>query len=78
MNNNPIMKMLANFMNNGGTPEQAMQQLMQKNPQMQQVVNQIRTMSNGKNMRDFTMQYLKQNGANLQEVEEMARIMGLK
>lgn len=78
MNNNPLMKMLTNFMNNGGTPEQAMQQLMQKNPQMQQVVNQIRTMSNGKNMRDFTMQYLKQNGANLQEVKEMARIMGLE
>lgn len=75
--NNP-KQTLINYLNNGGNAEQLVQQLVQRQPQLQQTITQFRNMSQGQNMRDFTMQYLKQNGANLQEVEEMARMMGLK
>ena len=59
-------------------PEQVMQQMMANNPQTQQALMQIKNMSQGMNMKDFTTQYLKQMGYDPRQIEEMAKIVGAK
>lgn len=62
----------------GMAPQQIVQQMIQIDPSLTQTLVQIRNMSNGQNMRDFTMQYLKQTGTDMQQVEQMANLIGAK
>lgn len=71
-------QMLQQMLQNGMTPQGIVQQMVQQNPSLNQTLTQIRNMSNGQNMRDFTMQYLKQNGVDMQQVEQMANMLGAK
>lgn len=57
---NPI-QMLMQFMNGGGTPEQVMQMIMQRNPNIQQTMIQFKNMSNGKSPREMVMQLAKRS-----------------
>ena len=77
MNNNPLMNIL-NFMNGGGTPQQVMQMLVGKNPQANQMFQQIENMTKGKDKREFTLQLAKQKGMDVKQVEELARKLGAK
>lgn len=77
MTNNP-QQMLQQMLANGMSPEQIVQQMVQANPSLNQTLNQIQNMSRGQNMRDFTMQYLKQNGVDMRQVEQMAQMIGVK
>lgn len=74
---NPI-QMLMQFMNGGGTPEQVMQMIMQRNPNIQQTMTQFKNMSNGKSPREMVMQLAKQQGIDTKQVEELARRLGAK
>ena len=74
---NPI-QMLMQFMNGGGTPEQVMQMIMQRNPNIQQTMTQFKNMSNGKSPREMVMQLAKQQGIDTKQVEEWARRLGAK
>lgn len=71
-------QMLQQMLQNGMTPQGIVQQMVQQNPSLNQTLVQIRNMSNGQNMKDFTMQYLKQNGVDMQQVEQMANMLGAK
>lgn len=71
-------QMLQQMLQNGMTPQGIVQQMVQQNPSLNQTLTQIRNMSNGQNMKDFTMQYLKQNGVDMQQVEQMANMLGAK
>lgn len=71
-------QMLQQMMNNGMTPQQIVQQMVQSDPSLNQTLIQIRNMSNGQNMKDFTMQYLKQNGVDMKQVEQIAQMIGAK
>lgn len=57
---NPI-QMLMQFMNGGGTPQQVMQMLIQRNPNIQQTMTQFKNMSNGKSPREMVMQLAKRS-----------------
>lgn len=74
---NPI-QMLMQFMNGGGTPQQVMQMLIQRNPNIQQTMTQFKNMSNGKSPREMVMQLAKQKGIDINQIEELARKLGAK
>lgn len=75
--NNPI-NMIMQMVNNGGNPQQIMQQIMQRNPQASQMLTQMKNMAGGKSPKDFAMQLAKQNGVDPNQLMEVARKMGLK
>ncbi|MBR4004213.1 MAG: hypothetical protein IKI95_09265 [Clostridia bacterium] len=74
---NPL-QMMMEFMNSGGNPQQAMQMLMERNPNTSKVMTQIQNMAKGQNPRDFAMQLARQKGIDPKQVEDLARRMGLK
>lgn len=76
-NNNPI-NMIMQMLNNGGNPQQIMQQIMQKNPQAGQMLTQMKNMAGGKSPKEFAMQLAKQNGVDPNQLMEVAKRMGLK
>lgn len=71
MNNN-IINFILQTMTSGINP----QQLIQQNPQMQILMNQMQ--QSGMNMRDFTMQYAKQNNINLEPIIQQLNQRGIK
>lgn len=75
MNNN-----LANFIistiTNGQNPQQIIQQMVQKNPQAQILMNQMQ--QSGMSMKDFTLQFAKQNNINLQPILQQLNNSGIK
>lgn len=74
---NPL-QMMMDFMNSGGTPQQAMQMLVEKNPNTNNIIAQLQNMAKGQKPRDFAMQLAKQKGIDPQLVENLAHKMGLK
>lgn len=46
----------------GKNPQMIMNTMLQSNPQMQQSLNQLKNMANGRNPKDFILQMAKQNG----------------
>ena len=75
MNNN-----LANFIistiTNGQNPQQIIQQMVQQNPQAQILMNQMQ--QSGMSMKDFTLQFAKQNNINLQPILQQLNSSGIK
>jgi hypothetical protein len=65
MNNNVINSVLQ-MIGNGQNPNQLIQQMINNNPQAQVLFNQMQ--QSGMTMRDFTMQYARQNNINLQPI----------
>lgn len=60
-----ITNMLISMLSRG-RPQDVIQQLLQSNPEFNAILNQAR--QSGMSMRDFTMQYAKQNGTDLQPI----------
>lgn len=71
MNNN-IINFILQTMNSGVNP----QQLLQQNPQAQVLMNQMQ--QSGLSMRDFTLQYAKQNNIDLQPIIQQLNKRGIK
>lgn len=72
MNNNII-----NFiLQSAGNPQQVVQQIINKNPQAQILMNQMQ--QSGMSMRDFTLQYARQNNINLQPILQQLNQYGIK
>lgn len=46
----------------GKNPQMIMNLMLQRNPQMQQTLNQLKNMANGRSPKEFIMQLAKQNG----------------
>lgn len=73
---NNIANMIIQMMTNGQNPNQVVQQLVQQNPQAQVILNQMQ--QSGMSMKDFTLQYAKQNNINLQPILNTLSQRGIK
>ena len=72
MNNNII-----NFiLQSAGNPQQVIQQMIAQNPNAQILMNQMQ--QSGMSMRDFTLQYARQNNINLQPILQQLNQYGIK
>ena len=75
MNNN-IINFILQTVNGGVNPQQVIQNMIQQNPQAQVLFNQMQ--QSGMSMKDFTLQYAKQNNINLQPVLSQLNQRGIK
>lgn len=73
---NNIINMITQIMMNGQNPNQIVQQMIQQNPQAQILFNQMQ--QSGMSMKDFTMQYARQNNINLQPIISTLNQRGIK
>ena len=72
MNNNII-----NFiLQSAGNPQQVVQTMINQNPQAKILMNQMQ--QSGMSMRDFTLQYARQNNINLQPILQQFNQYGIK
>ena len=60
----------------GRNPSQLMQALTQRNPNIQQMQTQMQNMAQGKTPAQFIIEIARQNGANEQSLQGLARILG--
>lgn len=58
----------------GMQPQQVMQMMFQQNPQLQQQMQTVKNMMNGKNPKDFVTQLAKQNGVNEQSMQMLMQL----
>lgn len=65
MNGNP-MQMLMQMLSSGVNPRQMVQNIMQNNPQMSAVLNQVK--KSGMSMEQYARQYAKQNNINIDQM----------
>lgn len=75
MNNN-ITNMVLQFLSNGQNPNQIIQQAINQNPQFQILYNQMK--QSGMSMRDFTLQYARQNNINIEPTLNVLSQKGIK
>ena len=75
MNNN-LANFIINTITNGQNPQQIIQQMVQQNPQAQVLMNQMQ--QSGMSMKDFTLQFAKQNNINLQPILQQLNNSGIK
>ena len=61
-NFNLSLQDILNAKRQGKNPQSFMNDILQKNPQIQQTMTQFKNMTNGKNPRDFVLQLAKQQG----------------
>lgn len=75
MNNN-LANFIINTITGGQNPQQIIQQMVQQNPQAQILMNQMQ--QSGMSMRDFTLQYARQNNIDLQPILQQLNQRGIK
>lgn len=76
MMNNSIAQQVLSIISNGQNPQQIIQNMISQNPQAQVLLNQMQ--QSGMSMRDFTLQYAKQNNINLQPTLDLLQQRGIK
>ena len=59
-----------------GNPNQVMQNMVQQNPQFNAILNQAK--QSGMSMKDFTLNYAKQNGIDIQPMLNMLSQRGFR
>jgi len=78
MDINQTLEQIIRFYDSGGNPQQVMQNMMQQNPQMNQMQTQIKNMAQGRSPREFILQIAKQNGVSEQNLHQIERIFKQK
>ena len=73
---NNVVNMIMQVMSNGQNPNDVVQQVLAKNPQAQILLNQMQ--QSGMSMKDFTLQYAKQNNINIQPILNTLSQRGIK
>lgn len=68
-NINEQIQAILGFKQRGMSPQQVMQMMFQQNPQLQQQMQTVKNMMNGRNPREFVTQLAKQNGVNEQGMQ---------
>lgn len=76
MQNNIDMNLLMGLLNSNGNPEALINSLANQNPNINSVLKQAQ--ASGLSMKDFTMQYAKQKGINIQPFVDMMSKRGIK
>ena len=74
MNNN--INDIMTFIANGQNPNQALQLLINQNPQAQILFNQMQ--QSGMSVKDFTLQFARQNNVNIQPILNILSQRGIK
>ena len=75
-NMNNVVDLIMRIMTNGQNPNQVIEQLINKNPQAQALFNQMK--QNNMSIKDFTLQYAKQNNINLETILNTLSQRGIK
>lgn len=74
--NNIDMNSLMTLINGANNPKQMVEGMIKNNPQMNAVFQQVQ--QSGMSMKDFTMQYAKNNGIDIQPLINMMSQKGIK
>lgn len=75
--NNPISQIM-NILNGGANPQQLAQNILQKNPQAQAMLNSMQSQCGNRNPRDFVLEQCRNRGINESQVMQIANRIGLK
>ena len=81
MYNNDINQAIENIIalyDRGGSPQQVMQSMMQKNNQVGQMQSQLQNMAQGRSPKEFLIQLARQNGVSEKNLQGLSRILGGK
>ena len=62
----------------GGDTNKVMQAMFQRTPAMNQLGTQYQNMAQGRNPKEFLLQLAKQGGVSEQNIQGLARILGVK
>jgi hypothetical protein len=62
----------------GGDPNKVINNIIQKNPMVNQLGTQYKNMSEGRNPKEFLLQLARQSGVSEQNIQGLARILGVK
>lgn len=76
-NNNPIGQIM-NLLNGGMNPQAMVQNILQKNPQAQQMMNAMQKQCGNRNPRDFVLEQCRNNGIDESQVMRLAQMIGAK
>ena len=75
-NMNNVVDLIMRIMTNGQNPNQVIEQLISKNPQAQVLFTQMK--QNNMSIKDFTLQYAKQNNINIETILNTLSQRGIK
>jgi hemoglobin-like flavoprotein len=75
--NNPI-EALNTFVNNGGNPQQMLQMMLQKNPNVNKMMNQLNNMRGNQSLEQFALQAAKERGLDIEQIKNLAQRMNAK
>ena len=75
-NMNNIVDLIMRIMTNGQNPNQVVEQLISNNPQARALFNQMK--QNNMSIKDFTLQYAKQNNINIETILNTLSQRGIK
>lgn len=75
-NMNNIVDLIMRIMTNGQNPNQVVEQLINNNPQAQALFTQMK--QNNMSVKDFTLQYAKQNNINIETILNTLSQRGIK
>ena len=75
-NMNNIVDLIMRIMTNGQNPNQVVEQLINNNPQAQALFTQMK--QNNMSIKDFTLQYAKQNNINIETILNTLSQRGIK
>ena len=73
---NNIINIITQMITSGQNPNQLINQMVQQNPQAQILFNQMQ--QSGMSMKDFTMQYARQNNVNIEAILNALYQRGIK
>ena len=73
---NSIIQNIIALYNSGGNPQQIMQQMMQRTPQINQMQTQLQNMAQGRSPQEFLIQLARQNGVSEENIQGLSRILG--
>ena len=73
---NNIVNLIMQMMTNGQNPNQVVEQIISKNQEAQILFNQMK--QSGMSIKDFTLQYAKQNNINIETILNTLSQRGIK
>lgn len=75
-NMNNVVDLIMRIMTNGQNPNQVVEQLINNNPQARALFTQMK--QNNMSIKDFTLQYAKQNNINIESILNTLSQRGIK
>lgn len=76
--NNSPFSALMNVLQGGANPQQLANNILQKNPQAQQMLNAMQQQCGNRNPRDFVLEQCRNRGIDQNQVMQIANMLGLK